>query len=875
VGRRGQQCRCCAQGCSKCDTTPTLLKARIVYPEPQDGNEIIAADDNEEPEWTSVTTTCSAPAAEIVVASIFMTDPGEDYTEAPVLSLVGAGGSMSSHAVTVESLIETINVLTGGKGYSSAPAVNFVGGTLVESGSAISTVEGSITSVAVNKVGSAYTEPPAVTFATGSGASAAAVMSGYIASLQITNPGTDYSSVPSVSFSGGGGNGAAATAEISISSGSVIGLAIKTKGSDYTSPPAVTITGGGGQGATATASILYTVKSISVSAGGSGYPPNPGVTLTGGGGAGASATATISGSVVGITVTSPPKYRNRITRPVSNPFDFDWPTISLTSGGGTGATASPVFAGEVISVTVVASGYATPPTVEFSGGGGTGAAAIAELSWQRDHYRRAFVSPTTCSASLFHSTCLDAAATQLPPNVVQPSFQQPPYQCFGVGVELLSWTASVLTNSDVVTSSYFAGEAIRATVQRVWRVPGQLFPAPAGGSFFAEVINTEYRQRFYSRVDPDFVYRIGTPPQLPENNVSIAPSFRQYADPLGEPFWLLESLTITDPGQNLRIPPNTLVCNLVADGNSRHVCQNRQLTVNRSAPVVDVPAFSNWSVQPVLSVTVTPSGAGGLYVVSAVAITSGGTTTQTNGTFTTDLVLTTGHFLAENGRVRLVATIADGTLSAISIQTADSIIGPSTLATISIGFVDINSSNHRVVGESLFKTSRSHTQPTVTATRTVGGTTQTPAVTLSQATDLMGETYWYVSDLTGAPPPAGSAPLIFEVTSPGIEAKPAIAQVITPFGQPAFFRIRSGGKYFVRTTTETEEELPSISCIGELNEENGWEIQSLEELGLWNVFRVGETYGNLQEIPFQFGGGSYETTRTRRCGMPTITLELE
>lgn len=821
-----------------------------------------------------MTTTCTAPATGIVVASIFITASGQGYATPPVLSLTGAGGSMSSHTVTIESLVETITLLSGGKNYSSAPAVEFIGGTLTGAGEAIATVEGSITGVAVNNGGSGYTEPPEVTFATGTKASATAVMSGYVAALQITNPGTGYSFPPSVSFSGGGGSGAAATAEISLSSGSVIGLYIKTKGSDYTSAPAVTITGGGGKDAKATALLLYTVKSISVSDGGSGYPPSPGVTLTGGGGGGASATATISGSVVGITVTTPPKYRNTVTRPIAGPGESGWPVINLTGGGGSGATASPVFSGKVVAAAVTASGYTTAPAVVFSEGGGSGAAAIAELSWQQDHYRRIFVSPDQCIADFGEQThCLNATASKLPPQA-SISLLYPQYTCPGVGPEQVSWSAGVVTNADnVVNPSYFPGEAIRATVKRWWRVPGDLLPITPGGGHIAQVINTEYRQRFYSRVQPNFVYRMATPVQAPDDNVSITPSFRQYADALGEPFWLLESLTITSPGQNLRIPPGTLTCDLVADGNSRHICRNRQITVARSAPIVEVPTLRGWSVQPNISVTVTPSGSGGLHVVSAVEIAAGGTTTQLDGTFTIDLALTAGHFLADNGRARLVGTIAGGTLSAISIETADPIIGPSTLATITLGVPNLNSPDFRVVGESPFKTSRVHSVPTVTASRTVGGITQNLGVTLAQATDLMGETYWYVSGLTGPPPAPGDAPVIFVVANPGVEASPAIVQVLTPPGDPAFYRIRSGGKYFVRTISETSQLLPPISCIGDLNQQNGWEIQMLEEMGIWTVFEVGESFGAVQEIPNFLG--SYETARTRRCGLPTITLELE
>jgi hypothetical protein len=883
MGRRGQECRCCA-GCSDCEATPTVIKAHIVYPGPEGGSEIVAADDRvidgvPLEQWTSVTTTCGVPAARVdLVPFIFLTDPGEGYTSPPVLSLTGAGGAIDSQIITIESPVVSFNVTKAGSGYSTAPTVTFsdpAGGGQVTKATAIARVEGPISTLTLGDAGSGYSTPPNVTFATGTGATASVVMNGYVSALELTNAGSEYTSAPSVTISGGGGSGATAVASINKAAETVASVVLFNKGSGYTSPLTVTISGGGGKDATATASILFTVQSISLVAGGSGYPPNPEVTISGGGGSGATATAKISGSVVGVDVLNPGLYLNA-NQNLGNPSFPDWPTVTLSGGGGSGATAEPVFAGKLRLANVLAGGYATPPTVAFSGGGGTGAAGIAQLEWERDYVRLEKI--VDCSAlfssffgfgSSFHPQpihCLDATAGVLPPAPL--SFCQD-------NAEMLGWSIRVTTDADFYFSDndilYFPGEAIRSHLIRAWGAPGN-FLSPNQLPY--NRVDTHYTQRFFSRVAPALVYRIGLPTQLPENNVTLTPTFRQYADGAGEPYWYLESVAIANAGQNLRVPPGTTSCNLVADGNSRHVVTNAEITVTRSAPVVAAPVLDGFSVQPVIAFTVDPVGAGGFHLISAVAVTSGGATEQADGTVLIDLVLTAGHF---TGPAQLSGTIASGTLSAVSLVVNNLIIGPSTLATIELpadpGFT---SANRRVTGESPFTTTRSHSQPTVTATEDLGEPPTQLAVTLAQETDLNGEEYWRVASLSGLIQSESRGTIVFEVTEPGIEARPAVAFAFNDEEGDPQYLILSGGKYFVRTTTPTSEPLPPISCIGELNEENGWAINNQQLIADFRGVEVGETFQVRYQHAPPGGGSSFpEVTRTRRCDLPTITLELE
>jgi len=890
MGRRGQECRCC-QGCSDCETTPTVLKSHIVYPEPGSGNEIIAGNP---PAWTSVTTTCGVPAERVmVVGQIFIIDPGEGYTSPPVLSLTGVGGTLSAQTITIESPVSSFAVTKAGTGYSTAPAVTFsvpAGGGRITTASAIARVEGTVSTLTLTSGGSGYSSPPAVTFAAGTGATASVAMNGYVAALQLTNPGSGYSSTATVTISGGGGSGATAAASRDSKAETISGLFLGDKGSGYTTAPTVTISGGGGEGATATASILFEVQSISLTAGGSGYPPNPEVTVSGGGGSGATATAKISGSVVGVDVLNPGLYINSNINTGGTSFP-NWPTVTLSGGGGSGAAATPVFSGKLRSAVVVAGGYSSAPTVTFSGGGGTGAAGIAQLEWERDHVRLnkvvdcfALFSNNFGSSSDFLPTflnCLDAAAEVLPP--------RPAAGCLD-SAELLGWVIEVQTDadgfSDLLESQnfpgllYFPGEAVRAAVLRAWGTNG--IETESSLQVYQQ-ISTFYTKRFFSRVDPVLVYRIGIPAQSADNNVTLTPTFRQYADGAGEPYWYLESIVITDPGQNLRIPIGTTTCQLAADGNSRHVVGSAAITVTRSAPVVTVPLLDGWSVQPVIAVTVSASGGGGLFVVSAVAVTSGGTTDQDNGTFFIDLVLTTGHFNTEGNRIQLLATITDGSLSAVAIANATSIFGPATLATIELpADPNFDNNNRRVTGESLFTTTRNHSQPTVTASAQFD-TDEGPvvvefAVSLAEASDLNGEAYWYVEGLSGDVPSEAAATVIFEVQAPGIEASPAMASAFSfiddEFNEQQVKRIFSGGKYFVRTTTPTSQPLPPMSCVGEITAENGWQVNEQQLIADWRDIELGENFGAKYQV---FPGGPIfaEVARTRRCGLPTITLELE
>lgn len=134
--------------------------------------------------------------------------------------------------------------------------------------------------VIITAGGTGYTSPPAVSFVGGGGTGAAATATIGITTFTITNGGAGYGAAPTVTLTGGGGTGAAATA--TISGGVVIAITVTAPGTGYTSPPAVSFSSGA-----AAATVAIGVGAITVTSSGSGYTSVPTATLTGGGGSGA------------------------------------------------------------------------------------------------------------------------------------------------------------------------------------------------------------------------------------------------------------------------------------------------------------------------------------------------------------------------------------------------------------------------------------------------------------------------------------------------------------------------------------------------------------------------------------------------------------
>lgn len=78
-------------------------------------------------------------------------------------------------------------------------------------------VDGTVSSIEITSGGTGYTSAPTVALTGGGGTGAlatASISGGAVTGITITNPGSGYTSVPTVAFTGGAGSGAAATAEL-------------------------------------------------------------------------------------------------------------------------------------------------------------------------------------------------------------------------------------------------------------------------------------------------------------------------------------------------------------------------------------------------------------------------------------------------------------------------------------------------------------------------------------------------------------------------------------------------------------------------------------------------------------------------------------
>jgi hypothetical protein len=160
---------------------------------------------------------------------------------------------------------------------------------------------GSIGAIGIISGGSGYTSAPAVTIGppndpNGKQATAVATLvGGAVASINVTEAGTGYTSAPSITFTGGGGSGVnAVVSYISFATGTVY-CTVESGGTDYTDAANITVTFSGGGGTNAAATAITSNNAISqivMTNLGSGYTSNPTVTIGGGGGSGAVVTAT-------------------------------------------------------------------------------------------------------------------------------------------------------------------------------------------------------------------------------------------------------------------------------------------------------------------------------------------------------------------------------------------------------------------------------------------------------------------------------------------------------------------------------------------------------------------------------------------------------
>lgn len=164
---------------------------------------------------------------------------------------------------------------------------------------------GSVGAIGIVSGGSGYTSAPAVIISApnqtnGVQATAfATITANAVSSITITEAGTGYTAAPTITFSGGGGSGANAVASISTFAQGTVSILVTNGGTGYTNSAntVVTITGGGGTNAAGQAIVGGNiVTQVIMTNAGSGYTnsANISVTITGGGGSNATAKAILN-----------------------------------------------------------------------------------------------------------------------------------------------------------------------------------------------------------------------------------------------------------------------------------------------------------------------------------------------------------------------------------------------------------------------------------------------------------------------------------------------------------------------------------------------------------------------------------------------------
>jgi hypothetical protein len=152
----------------------------------------------------------SGPGGMAPYSDADLISPGQGYTSAPDVQIVGGGGTgATATAIVSGGYVTGLKITAPGTGYTSEPTILI--GQVTPGG----TSGGAINQIIILNGGSNYTSAPTVSFTGGggSGATATAILTaGIITSFNITNPGSGYTGNPTVGFTGGGGAGAVALA---------------------------------------------------------------------------------------------------------------------------------------------------------------------------------------------------------------------------------------------------------------------------------------------------------------------------------------------------------------------------------------------------------------------------------------------------------------------------------------------------------------------------------------------------------------------------------------------------------------------------------------------------------------------------------------
>jgi hypothetical protein len=128
-------------------------------------------------------------------------------------------------------------ITDGGSGYTNAPLVAIVGGGGTGAAAAAVVSNGMVTGITINETGSNYSSTPNIIInsPTPAAAAVATVVNGFVVGATITAEGNGYTNGSPVAIVGGGGAGATASAVVT--NGVLIGIMINEPGSNYSGTP--------------------------------------------------------------------------------------------------------------------------------------------------------------------------------------------------------------------------------------------------------------------------------------------------------------------------------------------------------------------------------------------------------------------------------------------------------------------------------------------------------------------------------------------------------------------------------------------------------------------------------------------------------------
>lgn len=225
----------------------------------------------------------------------FQSDGSCEYVnlDTNVKATLAAAGTFSNGGINVSQWKnERILILDPIKGYFTWDGTDLIS-------------VGAVGAIGIVSGGSGYTSAPAVIISAPNQANGvqalafATVTGGSVSSITITEAGTGYTSTPTVTLSGGGGTGANAVASLTTFAQGTVAVLVTNGGAGYTNAAntTVTITGGGGTNAAGQAIVGGNiVTQVIMTNVGSGYTNSANITvsITGGGGSNATAKAIIN-----------------------------------------------------------------------------------------------------------------------------------------------------------------------------------------------------------------------------------------------------------------------------------------------------------------------------------------------------------------------------------------------------------------------------------------------------------------------------------------------------------------------------------------------------------------------------------------------------